>query len=42
VVPADNKTHRNLMVARLLIKTLKAMKLQLPPADPAIQGLIVA
>jgi PPK2 family polyphosphate:nucleotide phosphotransferase len=41
VVPADNKTHRNLMIARLLIKTLKDMKLTLPPADPTLHGLVV-
>ena len=42
VIPADSKAHRNLMIARLLIKTLKDMKLQLPPADPALQGLVVS
>jgi len=41
VIPADSKEHRNLMIARLLIKSLDDMKLQLPPADPAIKGLIV-
>jgi PPK2 family polyphosphate:nucleotide phosphotransferase len=41
VVPADSKTNRNMMIARLLIKTLKDMKLQLPPADPALKGLVV-
>jgi PPK2 family polyphosphate:nucleotide phosphotransferase len=41
VIPADSKTHRNLMIARLLIETLKDMKLSLPPADPALKGLIV-
>jgi PPK2 family polyphosphate:nucleotide phosphotransferase len=42
VIPADSKTHRNLMIAKLLIKTLKDMKLQLPPADPALKGLVVS
>ena len=41
VVPANSKTHRNLMIARLLIRTLKDMKLKLPPADPALKGMIV-
>ncbi|SFN14491.1 PPK2 family polyphosphate kinase [Variovorax sp. OV329] len=41
VVPADSKAHRNLMIAKLLIKTLKDMKLKLPPADPALKGLVV-
>ena len=41
VIPADNKHHRNLMIARLLVKTLKGMKLRVPPADPALTGLVV-
>ena len=41
MIPADSKAHRNLMIARLLIDTLKNMKLELPPADPAIKGLVV-
>lgn len=41
VVPANHKTHRNLMIAQLLVKTLKDMKLSVPPADPALRGLIV-
>jgi len=41
VIPSDSKTHRNLMVARLLIKTLQDMKLKEPPADPGLKGLIV-
>ncbi|MDM0072879.1 polyphosphate kinase 2 family protein [Variovorax sp. J2P1-59] len=41
VVPADSKRHRNLMIARLLVKTLKDMKFQMPPSDPALKGLVV-
>ncbi len=41
VVPADSKVHRNLMVAHLIVKTLKDMKLTLPPADPAFEHLVV-
>jgi PPK2 family polyphosphate:nucleotide phosphotransferase len=41
VVPADSKRHRNLMVAQLLVKTLKDMGLSVPPSDPALKGLIV-
>ncbi|MDM0044144.1 polyphosphate kinase 2 family protein [Variovorax dokdonensis] len=41
VIPSNNKLHRNLMVARLLIKTLKRMDLSFPPADPALKGLVV-
>ena len=39
IVPADSKRHRNVMVARLLVKTLREMKLKAPPADPALAGL---
>jgi polyphosphate kinase 2 (PPK2 family) len=41
VVPADSKRHRNLMIARLLVKTMKDMKLKLPSSDPALNGLVV-
>ncbi|RZL56845.1 MAG: polyphosphate kinase 2 family protein [Variovorax sp.] len=41
VVPANSKTHRNLMIAQLLVKTLKDMKLAVPPPDPALKGLVV-
>ena len=41
VIPADSKRHRNLMIAQLLVKTLKGMKLRVPDADPALKGLIV-
>jgi PPK2 family polyphosphate:nucleotide phosphotransferase len=37
IVPADSKTHRNLVVAKLLLETMEDMKLSWPPpkADPA-------
>ncbi|MBS0451732.1 MAG: polyphosphate kinase 2 family protein [Proteobacteria bacterium] len=41
VIPSDSKTHRNLMIASLLIKTLQGMELRTPPADPALKGLVV-
>jgi polyphosphate kinase 2 (PPK2 family) len=41
VVPANDKLHRNLMVAALLVQTLKDMKLKPPQADPALKGLVV-
>ena len=41
VVPANSKRHRNLMVAQLLMKTLRQMKFQVPPPDPALKGMIV-
>ena len=42
VIPANSKTHRNLMIAQLLVKTLKDMKLSVPPPDPALKGLVVS
>lgn len=34
VVPADSKTHRNLMIATLLVETMENMRLDYPPAKP--------
>lgn len=39
VVPADSKTHRNLMIATVLRDTLKAMNLSYPPAKKELKGL---
>ena len=39
IVPADSKTHRNLMVATALKQTLLDLKLHFPPGDPAISNL---
>jgi len=39
VVPADSKTHRNLMIATLVRDQLKALDLRYPPRDPALAGL---
>lgn len=39
VVPADSKTHRNLMIATLVVRALRELKLQPPPADPALANL---
>ncbi len=41
VIPADSKRHRNVMIAQLLVKTLKEMKLSGPAANPALKGLVV-
>ena len=41
VIPANNKRHRNLMIARLLMKILRQMKLKAPPADPALKGMLI-
>lgn len=41
VVPANSKTHRNLMIATLLKQALVRLDLRYPPADPALKGLKV-
>ncbi len=41
VVPADSKTHRNVMIATLVRDKLKALKLRYPPDDPKLKGLVV-
>ena len=42
VVPADSKTHRNLMIALALRSRLHQLALRYPPADPALEGIKVA
>jgi polyphosphate kinase 2 (PPK2 family) len=39
IVPANSKTHRNLMVATLVRDKLKSLDLCYPPDDPALAGL---
>jgi PPK2 family polyphosphate:nucleotide phosphotransferase len=41
VVPADSKTHRNLMVALAIREALKSLDLRYPDDDPAIAALKV-
>ena len=41
IVPADSKTHRNLMIATLVRDTLKNLPLRYPEGDPALKGLQV-
>jgi PPK2 family polyphosphate:nucleotide phosphotransferase len=41
VVPANSKTHRNLMIATIVRDTLKALDLRFPPEDPALSQLRV-
>jgi PPK2 family polyphosphate:nucleotide phosphotransferase len=41
VVPADSKTHRNLMIGTLVRDSLQALNLRFPPQDPAQVGLRV-
>jgi PPK2 family polyphosphate:nucleotide phosphotransferase len=39
IVPADSKTHRNLIIARILLETLDALKLKFPDPDPGLSKL---
>ena len=41
IVPADSKTHRNLMIATAVKNALQNLDLRYPPADPALAGLKV-
>ena len=41
VVPADSKTHRNLMVALRVRQALEQLGLRYPPEDPSLKGLKV-
>ena len=41
IVPADSKTHRNLMIATAVKNALQNLDLRYPPADPTLAGLKV-
>jgi PPK2 family polyphosphate:nucleotide phosphotransferase len=41
VIPADSKTHRNVMVAELLLRALNALKLEYPPPKESLKGIKV-
>jgi PPK2 family polyphosphate:nucleotide phosphotransferase len=41
VVPADSKTHRNLMIATAVAETLKSLKLRYPPGSPELAAIRV-
>ena len=41
IVPADSKTHRNLMVALAVKEALLGLDLRYPPCDPALQNIRV-
>jgi hypothetical protein len=40
-VPADSKTHRNLMIATVLRAVLQGLQLRYPPGDPALEKIKV-
>jgi PPK2 family polyphosphate:nucleotide phosphotransferase len=39
VIPADSKTHRNVMVGELLVRLLESLNLEYPPAKPELIGV---
>jgi PPK2 family polyphosphate:nucleotide phosphotransferase len=41
IVPADSKTHRNLMIATAVKQSLEALNLRYPPGDPALANIKV-
>jgi PPK2 family polyphosphate:nucleotide phosphotransferase len=41
IVPADSKTHRNLMIATVVKQSLEALKLRYPAGDPALANIKV-
>lgn len=41
IVPADSKTHRNLMIATLLREVLQNLNLRYPAGDPALEKITV-
>ncbi|HEY1999474.1 PPK2 family polyphosphate kinase [Paraburkholderia sp.] len=41
VIPANSKTHRNVMVAELLLRTFEGLKLEYPPAKESLKGVKV-
>ena len=41
IVPANSKTHRNLMIATAMKQAFQSLKLRYPPGDPALKNLKV-
>ncbi len=41
IVPANSKTHRNLMIAAVVRQQLRALDLRFPPGDPSLDKLKV-
>lgn len=39
IIPADSKTHRNLLISTLLLETMKGLDLDFPAPDPALSEL---
>lgn len=41
VVPADSKSHRNMMVAALLLRVFESLELEYPPAKESLKGITI-
>ena len=41
IVPADSKTHRNLMIAKAMTQVLESLKLRYPPGSPELANIRV-
>jgi PPK2 family polyphosphate:nucleotide phosphotransferase len=41
IVPADSKTNRNLLISRLLLSTLKSLKLKYPDVPSAYKSIVI-
>lgn len=41
VIPADSKTHRNLLVSTLLLEIMASLKLAYPEEDPALSAMTI-
>ncbi|HEY0064308.1 MAG TPA: PPK2 family polyphosphate kinase [Telluria sp.] len=41
LIPADSKTHRNLIISTLLLEIMAALKLSFPESDPALSTLVI-
>ncbi len=41
IVPANHKWYRNYIVSRTIVETMKAMKLEYPPAAPGVEDVVI-
>jgi polyphosphate kinase 2 (PPK2 family) len=41
VIPANSKTHRNVMVGELLLRAFESLKLEFPQPKESLKGVIV-
>ena len=41
VIPANSKSHRNVMVAALLLRVFEGLNLEYPPAKASLQGITI-